>query len=81
MKTLIWNDPAPIEGNDYTVSSVKFNNDDEGTAYIEYGQSSTAEVFVSELEFKETDHRVECYKCNTLNDTQNVYCTNCNTNL
>ena len=32
-----------------------------------------------EIKCKEDTNK--CYKCDTINDTQNVYCTNCNTNL
>lgn len=62
--TLIWNDPEPIEGNDYTVSEV-FGMDEleacaeydpslSGTPIdIHYGDGSEAGVYLSELEAKE----------------------------
>ena len=49
---LVWNDPDPIEGNDYTVQ--KIWNIDEETAMIQYGEDDTeclseAEVYLTEL--------------------------------
>jgi hypothetical protein len=49
--TMIWNDPDPIEGNDYRV--VYFKELCDKTALIQYGVgeiNSEAEVFLSELE-------------------------------
>lgn len=49
--TMIWNDPDPIEGNDYRV--VYFKELCDRTALIQYGVgeiNSEAEVFLSELE-------------------------------
>jgi len=53
---MVWNDPDPIEGNDYTVQSI-WNIDDEN-AMIQYGEDgdeylSEAEIFISELSIKE----------------------------
>ena len=52
MKKIIWNDPDPIKGNDYTVR--KITNIGYGTALIQYGANppllSEAEVYISELE-------------------------------
>lgn len=50
-KTLQWNDPSPIEGNDYTVKKIYSLSDE--TAYIMYGEGSEAEVFLSELSIKQ----------------------------
>lgn len=46
--TMIWNDPDPIEGNDYKVSYFKQLCSE--TAIIQYGGGSEAEVFLSEIE-------------------------------
>ena len=46
-KTLKWNDPDPIEGNDYTITKVHEIWDD--SALIHYGSCSEAEVFLSEI--------------------------------
>jgi len=52
---MVWNDPDPIEGNDYTVQKIWDVN--EETAMIHYGENnaeffSEAEVFLNELELK-----------------------------
>ncbi len=47
---IVWNDPDPINGNDYTVQ--KIWNVNELTAMIHYGNGkmlSEAEVYLSEL--------------------------------
>lgn len=49
---IVWNDPDPIEGNDYTVQ--KIWNIGEETAMIQYGGDDTeclseAEVYLTEL--------------------------------
>lgn len=49
-KKLKWNDPDPIEGNDYTINNVHKINDE--TALIHYGGGSEAEVFLNEINFK-----------------------------
>ena len=54
---LIWNDPDPIEGNDYTIKEINFKGLDCLTAddlddcilLIQYGEGSEAEVFPSEI--------------------------------
>ena len=55
---LIWNDPDPIEGNDYSITDIfdvpsPFECDDEdGEDYIlliHYGECSEAEVYPSEI--------------------------------
>ena len=52
---MVWNDPDPIEGNDYIVQ--KIWNIDEETAMIQYGEYnskylSEAEVYLTELTLK-----------------------------
>ena len=47
--TMIWNDPDPIEGNDYRVFYYQ-PYDDNDTALIHYGGGSEAQVFVRELQ-------------------------------
>jgi len=54
---LVWNDPDPIEGNDYTIRSISYIDDE--MAVIQYGDNtimfdnqpclSEAEVFISEI--------------------------------
>ena len=52
-KTLIWNDPDPIEGNDYTITSIVLH--EEITA-IKYNNGlSEAEVFNSEISLKDSE--------------------------
>ena len=52
---LIWNDPDPIEGNDYTITSIASTdgytdeNDKLIPILIQYGGSSEAEVFLHEI--------------------------------
>tara|TARA_R110000823_G_scaffold256562_1_gene378447 strand:+ start:314 stop:511 length:198 start_codon:yes stop_codon:yes gene_type:complete len=50
-RKMLWNDPDPIEGNDYSVH--KIWNIDEETAMIKYGEAnclSEAQVYISELQ-------------------------------
>ena len=50
--TLIWNDPDPIEGNDYTVTYIEpidESFDEDTPILIQYGGGSEAEVFLHEL--------------------------------
>jgi hypothetical protein len=52
---MVWNDPEPIEDNDYTVQ--KIWNINEETAMIQYGEDnskylSEAEVYLWELALK-----------------------------
>lgn len=52
---LIWNDPDPIEGNDYTITSVREmidGEDDFSPILIQYGDNSEAEVFLHEISLK-----------------------------
>ena len=57
-KTLVWNDPDPIKGNDYTISYVEdlsafdgFTDEDmeDAPILIQYGGGSEAEVYLSEI--------------------------------
>jgi hypothetical protein len=51
--TLVWNDPDPIEGNDYTITYVEnldeneFDNDTP--IFIMYGKGSEAQVYLHEI--------------------------------
>lgn len=52
---LIWNDPNPIEGNDYTITMVREmidGEDDDSPILIQYGDGSEAEVFLHEIKIK-----------------------------
>lgn len=52
---LIWNDPDPIKGNDYTIASVEEiidGEDDFSPILIQYGSGSEAEVFLHEISIK-----------------------------
>ena len=42
-----WNDPAPIEGNDYTIKTLEIMSDD--VYRITYGEGSEAEVYKHEI--------------------------------
>lgn len=47
-QTLIWNDPDPIEGIDYTIVSLQQLNDE--MAFIQYNHGlSEAEVYLDEI--------------------------------
>jgi len=59
---LVWNDPDPIEGNDYTITKIEdikellkdFDETDEDIVddfaiLIQYGGGSEAEVFLHEI--------------------------------
>lgn len=52
-KTLVWNDPDPIHGNDYTITHVEDVDEDEfdrtTPILIQYGAGSEAEVFLHEI--------------------------------
>lgn len=59
-KSLIWNDPDPIDGNDYTVQGVSDMNAESDWVTIQYGEEnapylSEAQVLISELSFKSGD--------------------------
>lgn len=47
---LIWNDPDPIEGNDYTVTKIWDISHAANMAMIHYGEGSEAGVYLNELE-------------------------------
>ena len=57
---LVWNDPAPIEGNDYTINSLNgmpnaILPEDEWKdciLLIQYGEGSEAEILPHEIDFK-----------------------------
>jgi len=50
---LLWNDPDPIPGNDYTITKIWDIFKD--TSMIEYGDSSEAEVFNTEIIIKKVN--------------------------
>lgn len=58
--TLIWNDPDPIEGNNYIISEVFLDDNDEyfedTPILIQYGGGSEAEVLVSEIAIFAKNH-------------------------
>lgn len=59
-KELVWNDPDPIQGNDYTISFIEDIDDDiegdDGVDYpilIQYNNGgSEAQVYLHEITFK-----------------------------
>jgi hypothetical protein len=55
-KTLVWNDPDPIEGNDYTITFIEEIDeevfDDYYPILIQYGGGSEAEVYLHEIILK-----------------------------
>jgi hypothetical protein len=55
-KTLVWNDPDPIEGNDYTISYIEDIDDDwdnDTLILIQYSNGgSEAQVYLSEIKLK-----------------------------
>jgi len=60
-RTLIWEDPIPIEGNDYTIQKI-WNYVNEETAMIQYGNIndpflSEAHVFLNEIKLKKLDKK------------------------
>lgn len=59
---MIWNDPDPIKGVDYTVSSIFINSDlvdEDSIILITYNSQSEAEVLISELSIKPKAEFVE----------------------
>jgi hypothetical protein len=49
---LVWNDPDPIENNDYTISwiePINEDDDDDMPILIQYGEGSEAQVFLHEI--------------------------------
>jgi hypothetical protein len=54
-KVLIWNDPDPIEGNDYIISFIEDleDLDEDSPIFIQYNQGgSEAQVFLHEIIIK-----------------------------
>ena len=60
-KTMVWNDPDPIEGNDYTITHIEdltqfeeFSEEElaDCPILIQYGGGSEAEVYLSEIALK-----------------------------
>ena len=55
-KQLIWLDPCPIPGNDYTIAFVEQLTKEEQDYYcpilIQYGNGSEAQVLLSEIAYK-----------------------------
>jgi hypothetical protein len=53
---LIWNDPDPIDDNDYTITFVEELDEDlfDGVTpiLIQYGEGSEAQVFLHEILYK-----------------------------
>lgn len=49
--TLVWNDPDPIKGNDYTINFIEdlSEHDNDSPILIQYGGGSEAEVLASEI--------------------------------
>jgi hypothetical protein len=57
--TMVWNDPDPIEGNDYTITYIEnldhIDNEEDYRGFpilIQYGEGSEAEVFLNEILIK-----------------------------
>jgi hypothetical protein len=55
-KELVWNDPDPIEGNDYTITFIEDIDeevfDDDYPILIQYGGGSEAQVYLHEIILK-----------------------------
>jgi hypothetical protein len=55
-KELVWNDPDPIEGNDYTITFIEDIDeevfDDVYPILIQYGGGSEAQVYLHEIILK-----------------------------
>ena len=53
---LVWNDPDPIEGNDYTITFIEDIDeevfDEDYPILIQYGGGSEAEVYLHEIVLK-----------------------------
>lgn len=52
---LVWNDPDPIPGNDYTITYIEplmDDIDDYSPILIQYGRGSEAEVYLHEILIK-----------------------------
>jgi hypothetical protein len=57
--TMVWNDPDPIEGNNYTITYIEnldhIDNEEDYRSFpilIQYGEGSEAEVFLNEILIK-----------------------------
>jgi hypothetical protein len=57
--TMVWNDPDPIPGNDYTITYIEnldhIDNEEDMRGYpilIQYGEGSEAQVFLHEILIK-----------------------------
>ena len=50
-KKLVWNDPDPIKGNDYTITWIENLEglSSEDMILIQYGQGSEAQIFIHEI--------------------------------
>lgn len=52
-KTLVWNDPDPIPGNDYTITYIEEIDDEWFDDYdpilIQCGENSEAQVYLHEI--------------------------------
>lgn len=55
-KELVWNDPDPIEDNDYTINFIEDIDeedfDEDYPILIQYGGGSEAEVYLHEIVLK-----------------------------
>jgi hypothetical protein len=55
-KKMVWNDPDPIEGNDYTITYIEPIDDDferDTPILIQYGEGSESQVYLHEILLKE----------------------------
>lgn len=51
-KKMVWNDPDPIKGNDYTITYIEPIDDDferDTPILIQYGEGSEAQVYLHEI--------------------------------
>jgi len=56
-EALVWNDPSPIDGNNYEIQKILYIDDE--TAMIQYGRDplffSEAEVYLHEIGLRELE--------------------------
>jgi hypothetical protein len=55
-KQMVWNDPDPIKGNDYTITYIEPIDDEfdsDTPILIQYGEGSEAQVFLHEILLKQ----------------------------
>ena len=55
-KPLVWNDPDPIDGNDYNITYIGEVNeyfDEDTPILIQYGGGSEAQVLLHEISIKQ----------------------------